>query len=153
MAHIHEKIDFTATVLIVCDGKVLLRKHDKYEMWFGVGGHIELDEDANAAALREVKEEVGLVVTLVPPPHWEERMPPLGTGRELIPPMFMNIHKITDIHQHHDLIFIAKSETQEVIPETSTDEWKWCTKEDLENFDGLETQTRHAEFALELVGK
>lgn len=37
MAHIHEKIDYTATVLVVCDGKVLLRKHDKYGIWIGVG--------------------------------------------------------------------------------------------------------------------
>ena len=56
MAHIHEKIDFTASVYIVFENKVLLRLHDKYNLWLGVGGHIELDEDANAALLREVKE-------------------------------------------------------------------------------------------------
>ena len=60
MPHIHNKIDFTVEVFIVYDNKVLLRKHDKYGMWLSVGGHIELDEDSNQAALREVKEEVGL---------------------------------------------------------------------------------------------
>jgi len=45
MAHIHEKIDFTASVFVVHKNKVLLRMHDKYKMWLSVGGHIELDED------------------------------------------------------------------------------------------------------------
>ena len=152
MAHIHEKIDFTATVLIVYDDKVLLRKHDKYGIWIGVGGHIELDEDANTAALREVKEEVGLEVTLVPPPHWESNVFRTDVYKELVPPIFMNIHQVTEVHQHHDLIFVAVSKTQEVVPENSNDEWKWCTKEDLENFEGLEPRTRHyALYALELV--
>ncbi len=60
MPHIHEKIDFTVEVFIVYDNKVLLRKHDKYKKWLSIGGHIELDEDPNQAAIREVKEEVGL---------------------------------------------------------------------------------------------
>jgi ADP-ribose pyrophosphatase YjhB (NUDIX family) len=64
MSHIHEKIDFTVGVFVVYKDKVLLRKHDKYNLWLCVGGHIELDEDPNEAALREVKEEVGLDVTL-----------------------------------------------------------------------------------------
>ena len=41
MSHIHEKIDFTITVYIVYGNKVLLRHHDKYDFWLGVGGHIE----------------------------------------------------------------------------------------------------------------
>ena len=64
MPHIHEKVDFTVEVFIVHNGKVLLRKHDKYKIWLSVGGHIELDEDPNQAAIREVKEEVGLDVKL-----------------------------------------------------------------------------------------
>ena len=60
MAHIHEKIDFTTSVYIVHAGKVLLRMHDKYHMWSGPGGHVDLHEDPNQAAVRECKEEVGL---------------------------------------------------------------------------------------------
>ena len=58
MAHVHEKIDFTVDTFIVFNNKVLLRHHDKYDMWLPVGGHIELGEDPNEAAVREVKEEV-----------------------------------------------------------------------------------------------
>ena len=49
MAHIHEKIDFTTSVFIVRDGKVLLHKHKKLGIWLQPGGHIELDEDPNQA--------------------------------------------------------------------------------------------------------
>src|SRR3989344_7895433 len=98
MAHIHEKIDFTAEVFIVYQDKVLLRQHDKYKKWLSVGGHIELDEDPNQAAVREVKEEVGLEVLLYEPPLYQAREKE-GEYRELIPPQFMNIHKVNDTHQ------------------------------------------------------
>ena len=55
MPHIHEKIDFTVEVFVVHNGRVLLRKHDKLKFWLSVCGHIELDEDPNQAAVREVK--------------------------------------------------------------------------------------------------
>ena len=64
MPHIHEKMDFTVETFIVHKNKVLLRKHDKLKIWMSVGGHVELDEDPVEAALREVKEEVGLDITL-----------------------------------------------------------------------------------------
>ncbi len=60
MAHLHEKIDFTASVYIVREGKVLLHKHKKLGIWLPPGGHIEPEEDPNQAALREAKEESGL---------------------------------------------------------------------------------------------
>ncbi|MDP2642022.1 MAG: NUDIX domain-containing protein, partial [bacterium] len=64
MPHIHEKIDFTVEVFIVYKDKVLIRKHDKYDKWLAVGGHIELEEDPNQAAVSEEKEEVGLDIKL-----------------------------------------------------------------------------------------
>ncbi len=64
MPHIHDKIDFTVEVFIVYKDTVLLRKHNKYRYWLSVSGHIELNEDPNHAALREVKEEVGLDIIL-----------------------------------------------------------------------------------------
>src|SRR3989338_3530526 len=65
MPHIHDNIDFTVEVFVVKDGKVLLRKHDKYNKWLSIGGHVELNEDTDEAVVREVKEEVGLNINLV----------------------------------------------------------------------------------------
>lgn len=144
MPHIHEKIDFTATVLVVHSNRVLLRKHDKYNLWTGVGGHIELDEDANTAALREVKEEVGLDVTLIIPPH-AEHLPGKDYRpgyTELIPPFFMNIHNITDTHQHHDLVFVARSDSDGVVPENEDDEWLWLSETEVAEHAELEERIR-----------
>src|ERR1700759_2929072 len=98
MPHIHEKIDFTVEVYIVHKNKVLLRVHDKFKYWLSVGGHIELDEDPIEAALREVKEEVGLDVRIagktrpMQENHYEYR--------ELIPPKFLGRHRVTETHEH-----------------------------------------------------
>ncbi len=42
MAHIHERIDFTASVYVVYENKVLLHKHKKLGVWLPPGGHVEL---------------------------------------------------------------------------------------------------------------
>ena len=104
MAHIHEKIDFTVAIFVVHDGKVLLIHHRKLDKWLPLGGHIELDEDPEQAALREAKEESGLDVELL-----GERPPTTGPGtRALIAPRFLDIHRITDTHEHIGMIYWAR---------------------------------------------
>ena len=133
MPHIHDKIDFTAEAFIVHKNKVLLRKHDKYKIWLSVGGHIELDEEPNEAVIREVKEEVGLDVEL----FWKENYPLIQRDqyKELIPPEFLNIHKINDTHKHISLVYFAKSKTDKITQSENekSDECKWFTKEELED--------------------
>jgi 8-oxo-dGTP pyrophosphatase MutT (NUDIX family) len=104
MAHIHEKIDFTVAVFIVQDGKVLLVHHRKLNKWLPIGGHIELDEEPEQAALREAQEESGFEVELV-----GDRPPTTESGtRALIAPRFLDIHRITDTHEHIGMIYWAR---------------------------------------------
>lgn len=104
MAHIHEKIDFTVAIFVVHDGQVLLIHHRKLDKWLPLGGHIELDEDPEIAALREAKEESGLDVELL-----GERPPTTESGtRALIAPRFLDIHRITDTHEHIGMIYWAR---------------------------------------------
>jgi 8-oxo-dGTP pyrophosphatase MutT (NUDIX family) len=104
MAHIHEKIDFTVAIFVVHDAKVLLILHRKLGKWLPLGGHIELDEDPEIAALREAKEESGLDVELV-----GERPPTTEPGtRALIAPRFLDIHRISDTHEHIGMIYWAR---------------------------------------------
>ena len=113
MPHIHDKIDFTSEVYIIYNNKILLRKHDKYGFWLSVGGHIELDEDPNEAAIREVKEEVGLDIEL-----YHENQYKLSKNenyKELIPSQFMNRHRINDSHEHVTLIYFATTDTDKLI--------------------------------------
>jgi ADP-ribose pyrophosphatase YjhB (NUDIX family) len=149
VAHIHEKIDFVVDVFIVYNRRVLLRKHDKYHLWLAVGGHIELDENPNQAAVREVKEEVGLDIVLV------GKIPTFSADHgyeELIPPVFMNIHAISETHRHISLVYFANSQSDKVIPSGTdiSDEWRWLTKEELERNElGIKESIRF--YALEAL--
>jgi 8-oxo-dGTP pyrophosphatase MutT (NUDIX family) len=136
MPHIHEKIDFTVEVFVVFKNKVLLRFHDKYNIWLSVGGHIELDEDPNQAAIREVKEEVGLDVTLSS--SQQQFMYRDDQFVELIPPHGMNRHRISPTHEHVTMVFFGTATSDVVKVEyegDKSDDWKWLSKEELDSLD------------------
>jgi len=120
--HLHEKIDFTATVYIVHEDRVLLRMHEKYHIWLPPGGHIELHEDPIEAALREVKEETGLEVELVGSTESFN-----GDVKSLLPPRFLNRMAVKPGHEHIDMIYFAKSLTWVISPDDSEQqtEIKW----------------------------
>jgi 8-oxo-dGTP diphosphatase len=132
MAHIHEKIDFTVSVFVVRENKVLLVHHRKLKKWLPVGGHIELDEDPEIAAIRETEEESGLKIKLI-----GERPPTSANGtRALIAPRFLDIHRISDTHEHIGMIYWATSESSDI--RLAPDEHlaiQWFTKEDLDQLE------------------
>lgn len=150
MAHIHEKVDFTAEVFIVFENKVLIRKHDKYNLWLSIGGHIELDEDPNQAAVREVKEEVGLEIVL-----WDGNVQLWGVfhgNKQLIPPVAMNRHRINETHEHVSMIYFGRSLSDVVTIEYEgdrSDEWRWVSHEELDLLDLREDTRFYARMALE----
>jgi 8-oxo-dGTP pyrophosphatase MutT (NUDIX family) len=129
MAHIHEKIDFTVTIVVVHDDKVLLVHHRKLDRWLPLGGHIELDEDPETAALREAKEESGLEVKLI-----GDRPPTTEPGtRALIAPRFLDIHRITDTHEHIGMIYWARPRNRTVtLSEAEHHDIRWCSAGDLD---------------------
>src|SRR5215208_3384999 len=129
MAHIHEKIDFTVAIFVVCDGKVLLIHHRKLNRWLPLGGHVELDEDPEQAALREAREESGLEVELIGerPPTSE-----LGT-RALLAPRFLDIHRITETHEHIGMIYWARPKNgQLALAAEEHHDIKWCAADELD---------------------
>ncbi len=131
MPHIHEKIDFTVAIFVVHESKVLLIHHRKLNKWLPLGGHIELDEDPEIAALREAKEESGIDVELV-----GERPPTTEPGtRALIAPRFLDIHKITDTHEHIGMIYWArpKSSAEAQCAVEEHHDIRWCSKSDLDS--------------------
>ncbi len=129
MAHIHEKIDFTVAIFVVHDAKVLLILHRKLGKWLPLGGHIELDEDPEIAALREAKEESGLDVELL-----GERPPTTEPGtRALIAPRFLDIHRISDTHEHIGMIYWARPIAGDVTLATEEHhDIRWCSAEELD---------------------
>ncbi len=148
MPHLHEKIDFTAEVFIVHKDKVLLRKHDKYSIWLSIGGHVELDEDPNQAAIREVKEEVGLDIELwsgFQTAHLETT-----NFKDLIPPAFLNRHRINETHEHVSFVYFGRSTSDVVINQESehSDAIEWFSLEEMDNPQFSEQVRTYAKAAL-----
>jgi len=55
-----------ASGYLVKDGKVLLVHHNKFNKWVPPGGHIEEDETPDQAVIRELAEELGISVKVIP---------------------------------------------------------------------------------------
>jgi 8-oxo-dGTP pyrophosphatase MutT (NUDIX family) len=150
MAHIHEKIDFTADVFIVHKNTVLLRMHEKYHTLLAVGGHVELNEDPATAAKRECMEEVGLPVTLMG--EHETPRSPESTFRFLPTPAGMNIHYVSDTHQHVSVVYFARTPHTNIVPEHKDDTWEWISKEELRTRTDIRHNIKHyALLALEAL--
>lgn len=129
MAHIHEKIDFTVAIFVVQAGKVLVIHHRNLNRWLPLGGHIELDEDPEIAALREAQEESGLEVELL-----GERPPTSGPGtRALIAPRFLDIHRINPTHEHIGMIYWARPKSGNVtLAPAEHHDIRWCSSAELD---------------------
>ncbi len=132
MPHIHEKIDFTVAIFVVHQDRLLLIHHRALDKWLPLGGHIELDEDPEAAALREAREESGLEVELV-----GERPPTTGPGtRALLAPRFLDIHRINPTHEHIGMIYWARARHGDVtLAATEHHHIRWCTRADLDRLE------------------
>lgn len=132
MPHLHEAIDFTVAIFVVQDGRILIIHHRKLDKWLPLGGHIELDEDPEQAALREAKEESGFDVELI-----GERPPTTGPGtRALIAPRFLDIHRISDTHEHIGMIYWARpKEGAMTLASEEHHDIRWCSAEELESLE------------------
>jgi 8-oxo-dGTP pyrophosphatase MutT (NUDIX family) len=129
VAHIHDKIDFTVAIFVVHQNRILLVHHRKLDKWLPLGGHIELDEDPETAALREAKEESGFDVELV-----GDRPPTTEPGtRALIAPRFLDIHRISDTHEHIGMIYWARPRHGSLtLAAAEHHDIRWCAESDLD---------------------
>lgn len=98
-------MDFTASVFIIEDGRVLMLKHTKLDAWLQPGGHIDPGETPDETARREAREETGMHVELVPAHHPPE---PGERAEELPQPFTVNLHPIREGHWHCDFGFLAR---------------------------------------------
>jgi 8-oxo-dGTP pyrophosphatase MutT (NUDIX family) len=110
--------DFCVAVFVVHDGRILLHWHRKLGRWLPPGGHIELNELPDEAAVREVLEETGVHAKL-----WGESTIAIdgpGLPRPLCRPAGIQLEDIAPGHQHIDLVYFATGE-----PAAARDEVGW----------------------------
>ncbi len=153
MPHIHEKIDYTVEVFIILKNKVLLRMHDKHNIWLSVGGHIELDEDPVQAAIREAKEEVGLDIEIV---DSKELPKDEFDYKSVIPPRYLGKHSVNEVHEHVIFVYFAKAQNDKIsesVSEHERAETRWVTLEELEKMDLRPNVLFYAKKALEELGE
>lgn len=157
MAHLNYYLDLCAEAFIVNDGAVLLRLHEKYNIWVGPGGHIDPGEDPNEAVLREIWEEVGLKPVLIGPAGWIKQ--DTESNQDLVPPLFLNRHRINDVHDHSVLVFAAVSDTRDLDPQSEAEagaECRWVTQIELDELAKHDSRLRgevyrYASLALQLA--
>ncbi|MGC1879079.1 MAG: NUDIX domain-containing protein [Rhabdochlamydiaceae bacterium] len=102
---------FTASVYIIEEDKVLLLLHPKHKKWLPPGGHLEVDELPPECAKREALEETGLIVELIKEEHlWIDCLNATSFERpwlcllEYMPP-----HGSQPAHQHIDFIYLGRA--------------------------------------------
>lgn len=125
---------FTASVYILDNQKVLLIKHPKLNKWLAPGGHVEDNETPIEAARREVKEETGLDIEFIPQENiwvncWNARSfeRPYLCLLEEIP-----AYKDQPPHQHMDLVYVAKLTSEQSFHSCETLPLRWFARSDLE---------------------
>ena len=125
---------FTATAFVVHDASVALHWHPKVGAWLPPGGHIEDNEDPVQAVLREVEEETGLVVDLVPTASLLD----LGCQEQVHPPFTIVIEDIHDpvngYHQHIDMIYFCRPKDP---PGPLNPGWRWVTRQQIATLEPL----------------
>jgi 8-oxo-dGTP pyrophosphatase MutT (NUDIX family) len=126
---------FTATVYIVEENKVLLVKHRKLNKWLPPGGHIHPNETPPEAAKREAYEETGLNISFLRQENiWIERWNAVSMERPYMC-LLEEIPAYRDVpaHQHMDMIYLARPMGGTIVEnQNETSGIHWFTMEELE---------------------
>lgn len=115
----------TGSAFIVCraTGKVLLHHHRRLDAWLQLGGHDDGECDPRATALREGREESGLVdLTLLTPDILDVDVHDIPAGKGEPP------------HKHHDVRYALVTEHPDVIRRDAAEslDLAWFTLEEAE---------------------
>lgn len=114
-SRLNELGHFTASGLVIKDGKALLIFHPYIGRWFQPGGHVDNLEPPHEAAIREVYEETGLICQIAP-----EYLSPIDIDIHEIP---ANHNKGEGPHIHIDLLYLLTVLRQEKPIEDIRSAW------------------------------
>lgn len=132
---------FTATVYILSDEKVLLIFHKKFGKWLPPGGHLEENETPVEAVHREALEETGLEIELIPQ---ENISISRWNATSMTRPYLCLLENVPAFgeeppHQHIDMIYLAKPKSGTVQHNQSESESiQWFSLEEILDMEGDE---------------
>jgi 8-oxo-dGTP pyrophosphatase MutT (NUDIX family) len=142
---------FTATVFIIHDHKILLIFHKKLKKWLPPGGHLEPNELPCEAAIREAYEETGLKIDLIQQENiWIERRPNSKSFERPYLCLLENIPETENepAHQHIDFIYLGHPVGgSEILNIKEIEALKWFSWEEILNLregDEIFWDTREA---------
>jgi ADP-ribose pyrophosphatase YjhB (NUDIX family) len=145
---------FTVTGFVVREDRTALHWH-RLGMWLPPGGHVETDEDPVQAVFREVAEETGLSVEILPPgTPFEYPDPP-----QLPAPVAMAIYDIPGDsheaapHQHIDFIYFTRALTGDPIEGEDRTQWRWFDEPELRSSSELQSDVRELALAAIEAGR
>ena len=133
----------------VNENKVLLVHHKKFDKWTPPGGHIEPEETASEAVVREWKEETGLDVEVIPafPSAFEGD----GNATPIPMPFYIDLERegfeVPHIG-HFFFINILGSEQRMVEERDEIHEARWFSLEELNTVPTFNQVRQLAKFVL-----
>lgn len=108
----------TASAFVVSDRGVILHRHRILGRWLQPGGHVDGDESPEEAAVREVREETGLIAI------------PLTNGV-----FHVDMHPGPHEHTHYDLRYLLAASPDDPSPAAGESaEVVWCAFDEIETF-------------------
>lgn len=145
----------TATVYIIHkidrEWKVLLHKHPHHQIWIGVGGHMEGDENPPEAAVREAREETGLDIEII---HLKEyKLRKTKEVSEVAVPFtilqeYIRSYKGKKAHYHIDCIYFGRLLKEQKV--VMKEQWGWFSQQELKKVP-LRYEVKHiVEFAFQI---
>jgi 8-oxo-dGTP pyrophosphatase MutT (NUDIX family) len=132
--------------------RALLAHHRKLDRWLQLGGHADGQWNVEEVALREAREESGLMRFDIVPINGV--LMPFDLDVHEIPARYDEAgNLVEDAHEHHDIRFlmIAESDEDVTVSEESHD-LAWCTPDEILERTGEESIVRMLYKALELLG-
>lgn len=131
--------DFTASGFVVDDGRVLLVDHGTLGQWLQPGGHVEGRETPVEAAVREVREETGVVMKI------HESLDPVDSPADsetLHQPFRVNLHEVRTDHWHVDFAYLGTVARVTDPADGESDDHRWFSREDLRDLERIDDHTR-----------
>lgn len=127
------KIDLTSNGFLFYENKVLLIYHKNYDLWIGVGGHIEENETPDENLKREFLEEIGVEINIL------SAGPKFNITDNIIEqspiPFNADTHKVKD-HIHYAQYYICTPKTNNFVIKPDESEIKilqWFSKDEVLN--------------------